>query len=311
MFKFFPGLDEPQNRKRASYERPAPKLASRAPVTQLTIDDAFKAIDEGNARRLSTYLKQSNANINALKGDQTLLMRAVQNMDARMIRILLAQPSIQINQANSKGKTALMVAALYEYNEGIEIILNDAGINPYQEDQDAMSAYFYAVRKGNRDSIHLFLKKSPSDYPISSKRETDICIASKWASSHVLTLLLNHYKSQLLEHPDKVRALLSSHPDYFAHHLEARLKLALELKSYPKRGKLKTDEHPRLETDSLLAKKQPWSSCINPIHSQNYATWLNPKEPCLSSIEQWRTLHEIEALTQNLALEPTASAIMH
>ena len=111
----------------------------------------------GNHREVARLLLAAGANVNEVAKDTwTPLMFALCCAETDLFKDILAAGAY-LNVRYGRGRTPLMVAAAGGDNEKIEVLLN-AGVIPYDVDEDGLTALMYAAEaNGNVETIHLLL----------------------------------------------------------------------------------------------------------------------------------------------------------
>ena len=82
-------------------------------LDQLSLDEKFyKALNDGNILQIEEILKNEEFDINAYFEGKRPLIAAVWEGKSEIVRLMLAQPTLQLDATVENGKTALMVACI-------------------------------------------------------------------------------------------------------------------------------------------------------------------------------------------------------
>ena len=96
------------------------------------------------------------ADVNGQSGglNQTVLMWAIMNEHNSIVRLLLEQPTVDLNATDSFEQTALH-HAVYENNvEGVQLLLADPRLNTAnQKDEDGSAPTMLALRRNSLDVL--------------------------------------------------------------------------------------------------------------------------------------------------------------
>lgn len=96
----------------------------------ITFNEFFNAAYEGgdaNLAKVELFIQQNNVNATNSKGESALTLAAYKDHTA-IINALLTKPGININFRHHKGQTALLIAAWYGHDEIVTVLLAKAGI---------------------------------------------------------------------------------------------------------------------------------------------------------------------------------------
>ena len=93
----------------------------------------------------------------------TPLIIAALNGRTECVRLLLAAPGININQAGQQGATPLLCAALNGHKECVRLLLAAPGIDVNMADEDGYTPLFWAAYKGHTECVRLLLASPKID----------------------------------------------------------------------------------------------------------------------------------------------------
>lgn len=122
----------------------------------------FEAIDAGHRSivELLLELQPKDININAVHTEQanrTALLLATRNGRADMVSILLRYPSININQQDAFGMTAVYIAVKYNYHSILELLLQEGASLDIRDFEVGRSPLRCAAERGYVASVELLL----------------------------------------------------------------------------------------------------------------------------------------------------------
>ena len=82
-------------------------------LDQLSLNEKFyKALNDGNILQIEEILKNEEFDINAYFEGKRHLIATVWEGKSEIVRLMLAQPTLQLDATDENGKTALMVACI-------------------------------------------------------------------------------------------------------------------------------------------------------------------------------------------------------
>ena len=130
-----------------------------------------------SARKSGKRIRKSARKTNTRKrkqrggeGVEDALIEAAERGDAAEVeRLLLANPAIDVNQADRYGGTALYVAAANGHTAVAELLLAHPAIDPHKADDDGMTPLQVAERGG-----HAAIVNAINNYALNKVSETAI-----------------------------------------------------------------------------------------------------------------------------------------
>ena len=149
-------------------------------------EDFFIAIKNDNASTLGDLLARGfDPNTRDPKG-QTGLNIALMERSAKTVRLLLAQPGIDVNALNSAGESALMIAALKGDVPDTQLLLErGAKVN-----QPGWSALHYAATGPEPKLVQLLVGRGADLNAASPNGTTPLMMAAQYGSEDSVSLLL-------------------------------------------------------------------------------------------------------------------------
>ena len=119
----------------------------------------------------------------------TALMHAVERGDRDMIQAVAEKAGANINERNSKGETALMLAVLAR-SADLAKPLVDAGSDVNAADFEAITPLMSAAAAGNSDLVQLLLDKGADVHVKDAQGETALSLARKNEHTETADLLI-------------------------------------------------------------------------------------------------------------------------
>jgi hypothetical protein len=119
--------------------------------------ELYAAARDGDVEKVRLLL-EAGADVNwanEAEGQFTPLIFAAQNGHTECVRLLLAAPGININQAGQDGVTPLFCAAGLGHKECVRLLLAAPGININQAAQDGTTPLSAATYKGHTECANL------------------------------------------------------------------------------------------------------------------------------------------------------------
>ncbi len=152
-----------------------------------SFEDFFIAIRNDNTSILSGLLQRGfDPNTADEKGQPGLTM-AMQERSLRAAKLLLEQPTLDIDALNQAGESALMMAALKGEVDGAKMLLDrGAKIN-----QSGWSPLHYAAAGPDPDLVRLLLVRGAEVEAASPNGTTPLMMAAQYGSEDSVKLLLD------------------------------------------------------------------------------------------------------------------------
>lgn len=149
-------------------------------------EDFFVALKNDNTSTLGDLLTRGfDPNTRDPKG-QTGLNIALLERSAKSVKLLLAQPGIDVNALNSAGESPLMIAALKGDAPGAQMLLErGAKVN-----QTGWSALHYAASDPEPKLVQLLLDRGADLNAASPNGTTPLMMAAQYGSEDSVSLLL-------------------------------------------------------------------------------------------------------------------------
>ncbi len=116
-----------------------------------TNDDLWKALDVENLNLVASLIKNGGILLNEERDNKSLLMFVVEKGNYQLTKLFLDKGA-DINHANSKGFTALMVAAFFGYTSIVKLLL-EYGANCKLKAENGATALKAATREGHTDIV--------------------------------------------------------------------------------------------------------------------------------------------------------------
>jgi ankyrin repeat protein len=121
-------------------------------------DVLITAVKNGSPEIVKALLNNPEIQVNNTnKNKNTALIFAAQKGYTEIVEELLKHPEIQVNNTNIDGDTALMWAAQTGYTEIVRLLLNFPGINVNRENNKTDNALIFAANKGYTEIVRLLL----------------------------------------------------------------------------------------------------------------------------------------------------------
>ena len=149
-------------------------------------EDFFSALRNDNANNLGDLLARGfDPNTRDPKGSPGLTI-ALQERSPKVVKLLLAQPGIDVNALNQAGESALMMAALKGDSAGAQALL-DRGA---RVDQPGWAALHYAAAGPEPRLLQLLLDRGAAIDAPSPNGTTALMMAAQYGSDDSVKLLL-------------------------------------------------------------------------------------------------------------------------
>jgi uncharacterized protein len=151
-----------------------------------SFEDFFVAIKNDNAGALSGLLARGfDPNTRDAKGQPGLTM-ALQERSPKTMKLLLAQPGIDIDALNNAGESPLMMAALKGDLDGLQALLARGA----KVDQPGWSALHYAATGPEPKIVQLLLDRGAAVDAASPNETTPLMMAAQYGAEESVNLLL-------------------------------------------------------------------------------------------------------------------------
>ncbi|TAK92037.1 MAG: ankyrin repeat domain-containing protein [Burkholderiaceae bacterium] len=159
-------------------------LATRAG----SYEDFLKAIELDDARTLQKLLKAGvDPNTVDASGDPALI-RALKNESLEVVDVLITQRSLNLDQQNPYGETALMYAAI----QGRETLVRTLVKLGAQINQPGWTALHYAASMDNTEICRFLLEQKADVDALSPNKTTPLMMAARGRQRANVMLLIEH-----------------------------------------------------------------------------------------------------------------------
>lgn len=121
------------------------------------------------------------------------LLKACLNNKLPIIRLLITYPTLQVNQVNKEGNTALHIAANKKSSIMAELLLNSSGINPNIYNKSGLTPLMIAIEKNHLDFIKQLINDMRTDLDCLSTNpalNSALYMAYKNCSEEIFKLLI-------------------------------------------------------------------------------------------------------------------------
>lgn len=154
-----------------------------------TYDDFFKAITFDDSRSISGLLERGfDPNARDEKGQAPLYL-SLREGSFKVAAVLLSQPQLRIDLANSAGETALMICALKGQTEWLQKLI-DHGAKLDNNGAKAWTALHYAASGPEASAVRLLLARGALVDARSPNGSTPLMMASRYGPEDAVQLLL-------------------------------------------------------------------------------------------------------------------------
>jgi uncharacterized protein len=163
-------------------------LASNAWATDQ--EDFLLACKNDNQSTVSSLLaKGIDPNTPDSTGTPALVLATNYNAN-NVVKLLISQPKINVNDGGQASETALAVAALRNNRELVDLLLAKGANLDHPADKPGWTALHYAASEGHLEMVkYLLSKKASLDAP-SANKTTPIMMAARARQTHVVKALL-------------------------------------------------------------------------------------------------------------------------
>lgn len=164
------------------------------PARAGSYEDFFRALDNDNVVVVSELLSKGfDPNTPDERGQPPLLL-ALRGESFKIATMLLAQPGLKVDAANSVGETALMMAALRGQLEWLQrLVAHGARIN-----KDGWAPLHYAASGPEPKAVALLIERGAALDSFSPNRTTPLMMAAQYGAEPSVTLLLERGASPRL-----------------------------------------------------------------------------------------------------------------
>ena len=165
-------------------------------------EDFFSAVRNDNASVVKDLLERGfDPNTRDGKGQPGLTV-AMQEQSLKVTRLLLGQPSVDVNALNQAGESALMIAALKGNVTSLGLLLErGARIN-----QPGWSAIHYAATGPEPQAVRLLLDRGADVNAASPNGSTPLMMAAQYGAEASVNLLLERGADARLRNQRDLRA---------------------------------------------------------------------------------------------------------
>ena len=151
----------------------------------------IRAAADGNVKKLKQALKSGvNINICDTNGRRTALHMAADEGHTECMKILLAHPDIDVNQADIMGRTALIKAIMSDSTECVKLLLSHRKIDVNLTDDERQGPIVQATYYNHVECVKLLLATPGIDVNRSSGKFTALTLAVYNNSPEIVKLLL-------------------------------------------------------------------------------------------------------------------------
>ncbi|XP_034702600.1 protein ACCELERATED CELL DEATH 6-like [Vitis riparia] len=121
--------------------------------------------------------------------DRKAVHGAIMGKNKEMLEKILAMKLV--HQKDKDGRTPLHCAASIGYLEGVQMLLDQSNLDPYQTDSDGFCPIHVASMRGNVDIVKKLLQVSSDSIELLSKRGENILhVAAKYGKDNVVNFVL-------------------------------------------------------------------------------------------------------------------------
>lgn len=150
-------------------------------------DDYFSAIGSDNAPAVEMLLQRGFDPNTANPQGQRGLILALRGSALKVVNVLLAQPTTDINMRTAQDENALMLAALRGYTDVCrKLIARDADVN-----KPGWTALHYAATGGYTDIMQMLLEHHAYIDAASPNGSTPLMMAAMYGTAAAVKLLLD------------------------------------------------------------------------------------------------------------------------
>ena len=188
-----------------------------------SFDDFFIAIRNDNVGKLNDLLQRGfDPNTRNEKGQPGLTV-AMREQSPKVARMLLDQPTLDVNALNLAGESALMIAAIKGDLASVKLLLGrGARIN-----QAGWTALHYAASGPESSTVGWLLDRGAAVDALSPNGSTPLMMAAQYGSEVSVDLLLARGANMALRNQQDLGAIdfaRSGGRDYMVKKLERRLR---------------------------------------------------------------------------------------
>ena len=153
-----------------------------------SFEDFFIYIRNDNATALADLLKRGfDVNTRDERGQSGLVL-ALQEQSPKAIRLLLAQPGIDIEAVNKAGESALMMAALKGDQASVALLLDRGAL----VDRPGWTPLHYAATGPEPALVRLFIDRGARVDAASPNGSMPLMMAAQYGAEDSVDLLLQH-----------------------------------------------------------------------------------------------------------------------
>ena len=186
-----------------------------------SFDDFFIAIRNDNVGKLNNLLQRGfDPNTRNEKGQPGLTV-AMREQSPKVARVLLDQPTLDVNALNLAGESALMIAAIKGDLTSVKLLLDrGARIN-----QPGWTALHYAASGPESSTVEWLIDRGAEVDALSPNGSTPLMMAAQYGNEVSVDLLLAHGANMVLRNQQDLGAIdfaRSGGRDYMVRKLERR-----------------------------------------------------------------------------------------
>ncbi len=139
-----------------------------------------------------------------------VLLNTVRVGNLRGVQELIESFNIDPNTADSKGKTLLILAAIFDYFEIVKYLLERGDVDPNLQNNQGQTALMEASLQGHENIAKLLLKHNANPDLQNNQKETALMEASTYENENIVKLLLEHNANPDLQDNQGETALMKA-----------------------------------------------------------------------------------------------------
>jgi len=174
-----------------------PRIVNNPPPPQLDIS-LYVACISGSVAVVKNVLQQSGININQAENDgSTPLQQACELGHFDVVEFLLQQPGIDINKPGKDKRTPLFSAAVKEDTRIANLLLKQEGINVNLSTTNGETPLYRACGAGRLETVKQLLKCQEIQVNAGANNTTPLSVACKMGHTAIVEQLLTHTEIQV------------------------------------------------------------------------------------------------------------------